>query len=539
MKATRQKLSACALAALLAMLHGQAGARSIDLGNETVLDYGLTASYGLGLRTERPADALINGPINPLTGLPSTANMDDGNRNFKRGSAVNNRFSLLGELDLHRGGFGGVLRASAFYDAAYHGANDNDSPSTINKSGDPTAFTDEVRRMHGQRARVLDAYVYGSVDPVPGTKLNLRLGRQVVAWGESLFFSGIAAAQGIADATKANVAGVELKDILLPSEQASAQLRIGQDLSLMGYYQFKYRPNEIDGAGSYFSYSDVVGPGAQFIRGAVGFDIPRGDDIRPRNRGQWGLGARWRVRSDLELGLYHLRYHDKNPNVVTDFAMLPVAPFIAPTGYHIKYFDDIKATAVSVSTSLGEANLAAELSYKQDVPVLVDTLLGPAATRARATQLLVSGLRTFGPSALANQVTLVGEFGYLRVGKITPYVDVFGASNDQLASSLGITRSSSALQLRAELAYNNVFNGWDLTVPIGIAAQLSGKAAVAGAFGGLVGKGDTRLSIGAIFKRLNNLELGVSYNAFLGKADPINRPLADRDFVTLSAKYSF
>jgi len=536
MKATRHRLSACALAALL---HGHAGAGNVDLGNEFVLDYGLTATYGAGVRTERAANALINGPVSPLSGLPSTANMDDGNRNFKRGSAVNNRLSLLGGLDLRRGGFGGVLRASGFYDAAYHGANDNDSPSTINKSGDPTAFTDEVRRKHGQRVRLLDAYVYGDVEPAPGAKLNLRLGRQVVAWGESLFFSGIAAAQGTADATKANVAGVELKDILLPSEQASAQLRVGQDLSLMGYYQFRHRPNEIDGAGSYFSYSDVVGPGAEFIRGAVGFDIPRGDDIRPRNRGQWGLGARWRARSDLELGLYHLRYHDKNPSVVTDFARLPVAPFVAPTGYHIKYFDNIKATAVSLSTSLGEANVAAELSYKQDVPVLVDTVLGPAATRARATQLLISGLRTFGPSALADQVTLVGEIGLLRVGKITPYVDGFGGSNAQLASSLGITRNASAVQLRADLAYNNVFEGWDVTVPIGIAAQLSGKPAVAGAFGGLVGKGDKRVSIGVVFKHLNNLELGLAYNAFLGKADPLHRPLADRDFVSLSAKYSF
>jgi len=539
MKATRHKLSACALAALLALLHGHASARSMDLGNETVLDYGLTASYGLGVRGGRAANALINGPVSPLTGLPSTANMDDGNRNFKRGSAVNNRLSLLGELDLHRGSFGGVLRASGFYDAAYHGANDNDSPSTINKSGDPHAFTDEVRRRHGERVRLLDAYVYGDVEPAPGAKLNLRLGRQVVAWGESLFFSGIAAAQGIADATKANVAGVELKDILLPTEQASVQLRLGQDLSLMGYYQWKYRPNEIDGVGSYFSYSDVVGPGAEFIRGAVGFNIPRGADIRPGNRGQWGLGARWRARSDLELGLYHLRYHSRNPSVVTDFALLPVAPFVVPTSYHIKYFDDIKATAVSASTSLGEANVAAELSYKQGVPVLVDTLLGPAATRANATQLLVSGVRTFGPSKLADQVTLVGELGFLRVGRISPHTDVLGASSNQLASSLGVTRSASALQLRADLAYNNVFENWDMTVPIGFAAQLSGKAAVAGAFGGLVGKGDKRLSIGATFKRLNNLEIGIAYNAFLGKADPIHRPLADRDFVSVSAKYSF
>jgi hypothetical protein len=62
---------------------------------------------------------------------------------------------------------------------------------------------------------------------------------------------------------------------------------------------------------------------------------------------------------------------------------------------------------------------------------------------------------------------------------------------------------------------------------------------VAGAFGSLAGQGDRRFSVGANFKYLSNLELGVSYNAFLGKADPVNRPLADRDYVALNAKYSF
>ncbi|MNY76162.1 hypothetical protein D3C86_2156580 [compost metagenome] len=62
---------------------------------------------------------------------------------------------------------------------------------------------------------------------------------------------------------------------------------------------------------------------------------------------------------------------------------------------------------------------------------------------------------------------------------------------------------------------------------------------MAGAFGSLVGEGDKRASVGVNAKYLNNLELGVAYNAFHGEADLEKRPLADRDYLAISAKYSF
>ncbi|MFC3106588.1 DUF1302 family protein [Undibacterium arcticum] len=45
--------------------------------------------------------------------------------------------------------------------------------------------------------------------------------------------------------------------------------------------------------------------------------------------------------------------------------------------------------------------------------------------------------------------------------------------------------------------------------------------------------------MGTTFKYLNNLELSLAYNAYLGGADPKLRPLADRSYVTFNAKYSF
>ena len=523
-----------ALAMALALIAAPASAGSMKIGDDISVEYTLTLNYGVASRAEKQAPELIDGPIN-AQGLPSTANVDDGNRNFKRGALTSNRLSALGEADIKRGNLGLFVRATGFYDDAYHRSNDNDSPATVNKSGANNEFTSDARRFMGARARFLDAYAYGTFELGERSRLSVRLGNQVVQWGESLFFPNIAGAQGPADATKANLPGIEVKDILLPVGQLAAQLQLNPSVTLLGYYQYQYKPTELDAAGSYFSQADVIGPGAQFIRAAPGFNIPRADDIRPRNGGQWGLGARFRVTDDTELGVYHLRYHDKTPSVVTNFMSIPVAPFVVPTSYQIKYFDRIKLIGASIATKLGDVGVAGEVSYKQDVPVLVDSLAGPVATRADAVQAQVNFLYLMAPNFLATgNTTLVGELGYLKVGKVQS-TTAFGAPADQLTNKA----ETLAIQLSVVPSYPNVFNGWDLSVPINYAHVIKGRSPVAGAFGSLAGQGDRRFSVGANFKYLSNLELGVSYNAFLGKADPVNRPLADRDYVAFNAKYSF
>ena len=69
---------------------------------------------------------------------------------------------------------------------------------------------------------LLDAYVYGSFD-VGETDLQLRLGRQVINWGESIFIQGVNQTNPI-DVPAARRAGAELKEILMPVWMAVFQL---------------------------------------------------------------------------------------------------------------------------------------------------------------------------------------------------------------------------------------------------------------------------------------------------------------------------
>lgn len=531
---TRQyRITAGSLASLL--LFGSLGfstavfAGSFDLGNSGINgSYTMTLGYALGMRTESPSDQLINGPIDPSTGLPTTVNADDGDRNFKSGSLVNNRISALGELNLSAKNYGLVVRGDAFYDNVYRRGNDNDSPSTVNKSGDNDEFTSAARRLNGLRARFLDAYAFADYNFGSSAHLNVRAGRQVVAWGESLFFSGIAGAQAPADATKAAVPGAELKTILLPTEQIAMQLGLNNGLSLMGYYKLRYKATELQPVGSFLSTTDVVGPGAEMIHAAVGFDIARGKDHEPSNYGQYGLGMKYQATDATSVGLYWLRYHNTNPAGVS-FDIAEVAPGVfVPTAYHVEYADGIHMAGASFSTYAGGANVAGEVSYRSNVDMAVNTPGGPSFARGRLTQALLSAIYTVSPNVISQEIDLVGEAGYVHVNGVD------GGKQNLIGDA-----NSWAVSASATFNYRNVFPRWDLALPVTYAVIGKGTPAMAGSFGSLYGEHDQRASLFANFTYLQNFQVGVGYNAFLGSGDLAKRPYADRDYAALNLKYSF
>lgn len=566
--APRTRLRCIAQAAMLLLSAPVWAAPTINLGDEATLDFNATLNYGVAMRLNAPSPTLVNGPAG-AAGLSSTINSDDGDRNFKRHSLTENRLSALLEGDLKYRNLGLFARASMFYDDVYMRRNDNDSPATVNHGGDPQSFTQGARDYAGRRARMLDVYAYGAFTP-GDTKLNLRVGQQVVQWGEALYFPNIAGAQAPADATKANVAGAEVKDILLPTGQVSAQWAITPDVSLMAYYQYKYKPTEVSPAGTYFSYADMIGPGADriytmanpLLASPATAALPglpmmlaamRGPDIRPSDSGQFGAGVRFRPVAGTELGLYYLRYHDKNPSVQMNFgiatlypglpaagipaitsAALPPAYQYLPVSYQVKYFDGIHLAGATFSTQVAGISLAGEISRRDGAPVLVNTPAGPTASRSTSWQAQVSAIKAVEKTPLADSMILVGEIGMHRVSSVDA-VNMAGTNYTQLAA----TRSSWGYVLGPTLSYQNVFGGWDMDMPITFQHLVRGVPAVAGSFGSLTGKGDKRLSVGLTFRYLSNLEVGAAYNAFLGSADAALRPLADRDYISFNVKYRF
>lgn len=546
-----------------------ANAYTYDFGDDTTLDANLTTTYTVGIRTEKPSDKVVHSELDPATGMPKTANYDDPDQNFRRGDLMTNAASAFLETNFRHGDFGIKASGSFYYDQVYHENNANSSPETVNKYGDNTEFASGTRHIDGgPRFKAYDFFAYGSFQPF-GTDLSLRLGNQVVAWGESLFFGNISLSQGTVDTTRANAPGAEVKDILLPVPQVSFNWGVADKLSLMGYYQFDFQPNLLDGVGSYFSRADVIGPGAAFAYGAVDpftgvpggsllgsllglppqFNVYKGEDIRPGNQGQFGVGATYALTDVTSTGFYFLNYHEKNPLPYFDVESLMVTPGgllsfpipqDVPTYYHEKYFSDIKLYGASVSTILFGVNVGAEFAYRHGTPTLVATTVSgqtlPQPTRSDNWQANLNGLYIIPGTSMWDSLTLVGEASYNQLVNVeafefngTPYSELYKRD-----------KKSAGIQLQATLGYTDVFpGGWDMAVPINLGFAVYGSPAYNGELGALTGKGDSRAAIGVTFTRLSNLQIGATYSTFWGNYDPILRPLVDRDFATLSAKYTF
>ena len=515
---------------------------AIEFSNGLKIDSQITANYTYSFRT-RSADSRY------LQSL----NNDDGTRNFDRYAPVNNRVSVFGEIVATKDNYGAVLRGSHFYDDVYKGTNDNDSAATVNRlvgqPGDEQHFISKTRNDSGSRFQLLDAYVYGNWPIGEEQYLSLNLGRHLVAWGESLFWPNISQGQAPVDATKFNVPGTEAKDAYLPVNQFSFTYALNDRLAFTGFYQLEWEKTRLNPVGDFFSTTDFFGPGAQFMRFAPGIisSLPDGavvasaGDKDPRDSGQWGLGMRWNIDFNTEVGLYHYRYHDRVASMFLDmtgstrYSSLDSINDLDAAGPVIKfgYFEDIKLTGLSLSSKIGDVQLGSDISLRQDAPVMV------ASGAPTTGDLLMSSanfMYMLGPNNIANQTTLMGEVvnqHILEADTLSVTTGGITTTDDDYVFD-GQTRSSTLLGLGVILDYPSVFTGWDLSLNATWQQNLDGSA-----YQGL-GRGEKTLTLGADLAYMGNFEIGTTWVNYLSSANvEKSRLMADRDYLSFNVKYTF
>ncbi|MBV0934563.1 DUF1302 domain-containing protein [Marinobacterium weihaiense] len=527
----------------LAVAVGQAHAfETIYIGDDTEVSSSLTLSYTASARTSSPSNVYLN-----------DINGDDATRNFDKGSLINNRLNALGEVRIRHDNLGAMLRASMFYDDVYRSSNDNDSPGTVNKVGRFDEFSDKTRELSGYDPRLLDAFVYGNFVIGDNNYLSVKAGRHIVAWGESLFFPNISQGQLPVDAAVFNVPGTEAKEGYLPVGQLSASLTLTDNLTLTGFYQYDWEKTRLNPVGDFFG-NDTFGPGAQFIRLATGpigslpspAVINYAGEIRPDDSGQWGVGARYLMGDSTEIGLFHYRYHDRVGALFTDFTGdTRYSSFdgfngcTASTGgnacYKLGYFDDIKLTGVSISSKVGDVQLGGDISYRDGAPVYLEN---GAPTRGSYLQTNLNGVYIMGPSALAQQTTLMAEVVHERIHDVDTLTITSGgvSSRHDRFEYDGQTRNNAAMSLAAFMDYPGIFSGWDLTTKAIWTQNIDGS----GFAGAGLGRDEKRLTLGADFEYLGNMQLGLTWVNYLSSASlEKKRMMSDRDYVSLSAKYTF
>lgn len=243
----------------------QAGAEEFRVNDDITITTNVTLSAGISFRTEdRSGEAILpgNGARIGAVGTAATATQDDGNLNFDRGDVVTAPITVVADAEFnYRDDIGFFIRGKGVYDAALDNrrAEHGHAPNgyALNEPLNDENFNTLAQFA---TATILDAFLFGEVDagPVP---IELRAGRQVISWGESVFIqNGINSINPI-DVTAFRRPGVQLKEGLLPLGMIYANAGVTDNLSIEGFWNFEWQQTQPDGCGTFFSTADVVAQG--------------------------------------------------------------------------------------------------------------------------------------------------------------------------------------------------------------------------------------------------------------------------------------
>jgi Protein of unknown function (DUF1302) len=367
-----------AIAALLAFV---APAQAVDFSLGTDIDGSFDSTYAVGgaIRTKGRAPYLV-GIANGGTAF--SINGDNGNLNFSKGDFIGLNARGTNELSVRGENLQLFARFNYFYDH-------------INKSStlDRTPLTDRAKHLAGLDFDLLDLYIAGNFE-LGDSPLSLRVGNQVLSWGESTFIQNGINIINPFDITKLRGAGTELREGVVPVPMVQGSLGFG-DLSIEAFYQIGWDHTEIEAEGTFFATNDFASPGGQFVylgfglptgpsdnppslsRGPVGSLVSRSPDRDASDGGQFGLALRYLATelNDTEFGAYYIKYHSRLPVLSARtgvFGGLVLGDYAKTATYYREFPEDLKLAGASFNTTIGTTAIQAEYSYHWDQPIAVD-----------------------------------------------------------------------------------------------------------------------------------------------------------------------
>ncbi len=325
-----------------------------------------TLTTGLGWRIEDrdtriiglSGDPILPGPFAlpgtdaSIIGTAFSENSDDANQNYNEGTISKlGKFTTEVELN-HKNGFGIFTRFYGFKDWENVDA------------GDRTALGHGADRLVTENLVLQDLFFWGDFN-VGSMPASIRVGKQVLSWGESTFIQNGINVINPFDVSKLRTPGSKIRDALVPVGMVTASISPTDDLSLEGFYSYSWRRTQIEPVGSYFSTNDFVGDdgrkvmlgfgGAAFGPGFIGSDrgtsfgaltpfinidlgagagfvpgsapnalagfepdflgVLRAPDNRPGNGGEYGVALRYFAENlnSTEFGLFFINHHSRTP----------------------------------------------------------------------------------------------------------------------------------------------------------------------------------------------------------------------------------
>ena len=449
-------LAALPLAVGLASFSGTAHAVNFNIGAiEGQLDSQMSIGASMSMANPDKRFIHVDTAIDGVNqgGQATARTSDDGRLNYEKGDFFSKIFKGSHDLELRYGNSGAFLRGNYWYDFE-------------TKDGSQRFYDIDDSGRHplqkGAGVQLLDAFVYHNyfIGQNPG---NVRLGRQVVSWGEGVFIqNGINSINPI-DASAFRRPGAELKEGLLPVEMLYLSQGLTENLTVEAFYQLKWRGTIADNCGTFFSTSDVVGRNCNDRLVFAGVDLPHGEqplgtyiarvhkDKDASDSGQFGVALRWFVPAlnNTEFGFYAMNYHSRNPYYSNEAGLGAVGGPLTPgydgvtaggAGYFFEHPEDIRLYGVSFGTDIGGTSVAGELSYRPNMPLQINS-----GDMSRAALLLAAGqpdnTHRFGPGEIAAGDYIPGyerkEFWQGSVSAVHFIDRILGASRLSLIGEVG------------------------------------------------------------------------------------------------------
>jgi hypothetical protein len=388
-------------------------------------------------------------------GCGRSPNIDNGNLNYDT-SVFNSALKVVSELSLGYSRVGAFVRGSGLYDFRI-----------MDRQTARTPLSQDAEDLVGQYTRLLDAFVYGSFN-FGNMPLDIRLGRQVVSWGESTFIQGGINAINHFDVSALRVPGSELREGFLPQELAFFSLGLTGNTAMELFYQFDWNDTKPEPVGSFFSTNDFASDGgSQVFLGFGGFSdqgvdftplggpfisnfqaVSRGETLEPEDGGQYGLALRTYLpdfNNGTEIGLFFINYHSR----------LPLISGRTGTAAGI-------GNAAGTATAVGGAAqaLAGGLQFAAAVATAANAAVATAAANggnlslATATQYATIGanyaLAGVSPADISRNASNIATHEYAQTAR---YFTEFPEDIKLIGLSFNTQLQSTGIALQGELSY--------------------------------------------------------------------------------------
>ncbi|MTJ80053.1 MAG: DUF1302 domain-containing protein [Telmatospirillum sp.] len=516
----------------------------------TTISFDSTISAGTGIRTRSPSCQLITagaagsgapqGCLGPFSGLG-----DQGDLNYKAGQAFTTYLKGTHELMVATPDQWKFLgRFSWLKD--FTAANNSGYVSATNPTGRPMpqSVQDDLRT----QVRLLALWLSKSFQ-VAGEEARVRVGNQVINWGESVFLQGGINQINAIDVMRLSQPGTQLKEAILPAPIVSVASGLGHGLNAEIYYQAQWNGAYLPPTGSYWSTTNGLGTGHNDYNIA---------NIRKPQSQQYGMALRWHPEeTSLNLGAYLINYQDK----------IPVTGFSTSGAQEWVFVPNRRLYGLSASFPLGDWAIGSELSYRPRDTVTLNPIdcqmagkTGGCYEDKSKYQLAISGTLAMDESDYryvvgslgADQASLIVEAVGVKYADLAPTfrgIPVAAAGlgwGNAQANPTGLPGPSLPTGTSTSWGYNidfswtydgTVLPGWRVIPEVFFFHAVSGRTPNSMAQF-MAGAKSANFSL-TFAQNPQDWQVGVNYSKFWGTGSPFDQPLGDRDFVGIYASRNF